>query len=85
MKKNQNKTSMANDMGPSEIHRPLLGSPVPRPMYRLSPPLIGPDSKDESVFALFNLSFPFSILQSTYKYKSDCEENIFLVSIKISC
>ena len=33
---------------------------------------------------LFNLSFPFSILQSTYKYKSDCEENVFLVSNKIS-
>jgi hypothetical protein len=31
MKKNQNKTSMANAMGPSEIHRPLLGSPVPGP------------------------------------------------------
>ena len=27
---------------------------------------------------LFNLSFPFSILQSTYKYKSECEGNVFL-------
>jgi hypothetical protein len=31
-----------------------------------------------TVFVLFNLSFPFSILQSTYKYKSECEENVFL-------
>jgi len=28
--------------GPSEIHRPLIGSPDPGPMYRLNPPLIGP-------------------------------------------
>ena len=28
-------------MGPSEIHRPLIGSPGPGPMYRLIPPLIG--------------------------------------------
>jgi hypothetical protein len=48
------------------------------------PLLIGPDSKDGSVFALFNLiKFPFSILQSTYKYISECEENVFLVSNKI--
>jgi hypothetical protein len=33
--------------------------------------------------ALFNLGFPFSILQSTCKYKSECEENVFLVSYKI--
>ena len=29
---------------PSEIHRPLLGSPGPGPMYRLNPPLTGPDN-----------------------------------------
>ena len=54
---------MARDMGPfRDSQAPLLGSPDPGPMYRLNPPLIGPDSKDESVIALFNLSFPFSIL-----------------------
>ena len=31
----------------------------PQMMYRLNTPLIGPDSKDRSVFALFNLSFYF--------------------------
>jgi hypothetical protein len=37
-KKNQNKTSMAiTCMGLSEIHGPLLGSPGPKPMYRLNP------------------------------------------------
>jgi len=42
-KKNQYKTSMAKAIwGPSEIHRPLIGSPDPGPMYRLNPPLIGP-------------------------------------------
>jgi len=35
--KNQNKTSVAKDMGPSEIHRLLIGSPGPGPMYRLNP------------------------------------------------
>ena len=30
-------------VGPSEIHRPLLGSLGPGPMYRLNPPLIGPE------------------------------------------
>ena len=67
---------MAKIRSTSEIHRPLLGS-------RTEPPLIEHDSKDESVFALFNLSFPFSILQSTCKYKSEYEENVFLVSYKI--
>ena len=28
--------------------------------------------------ALFNLSFPFSILQFTYKNNSECEGNVFL-------
>jgi hypothetical protein len=27
--------------------------------------------------------FPFSILQSTYKYISECEKNVFLVPNKI--
>jgi hypothetical protein len=40
-------------------------------------------SNDESIFVLFNLSFPFSIIQFTYKYKSECEENVFLVSNEI--
>jgi hypothetical protein len=33
---------MAKTMGPfsSEIHKPLLGSPGPGPMYRLNPPLV---------------------------------------------
>jgi hypothetical protein len=57
-------------------------------MYRLKPPTIGPDymilRMNQLFFALFNLGFPFSILQSTYKYKSECEENVFLVSNKIS-
>jgi len=33
--------------GPSEIHRPLLGSPGPGPMYRLNPPLIGLHNGDK--------------------------------------
>ena len=57
-------------------------------MYRLKPPTIGPDymilRMNQLFIALFNLGFPFSILQSTYKYKSECEENVFLVSNKIS-
>ena len=36
--------SMVNAMRPSVIHWPLLGSPGPRPMYRLNPPLIRPAS-----------------------------------------
>jgi len=28
--------------GPSEIYRPLLGSPGPRPIYRMKHPLTGP-------------------------------------------
>ena len=82
-KKNLSQTSMARDMGPSEIHRPPSWFSGPRTDVPTEPPLIGPDSKDESVIALFNLSFPFSILQFTYKYKSECEENVFLVSNKI--
>ena len=36
---------MAKAMGPSEIHRSLLGFPGTGPMYRLKPtPLIGPVS-----------------------------------------
>jgi len=31
--------------GPSEIHRSLLGSPGPRPMYRLNSPLIDPTNE----------------------------------------
>ena len=54
----------------------------PQMMYRLNTPLIGPDSKDRSVFALFNLSFHFQYY-SPYKYISECEENVFLVSNKI--
>ena len=42
IEKNLNKTSMAKAMAASEIHRPCLGIPGPRSMYRLKPPLIGP-------------------------------------------
>ena len=41
--KNQNKTSMAKAMDPSEMNRPL-GSPDPVPMYRLNLILIAPVS-----------------------------------------
>jgi hypothetical protein len=76
---------MAKDMGSYRDSQTLSWLSGPQTMYRLNPPpLIGPDSKDGSVFALFNLiKFPFSILQSTYKYISECEENVFLVSNKI--
>ena len=49
---------MARDMGPfRDSQSPLLGSPGPGPMYRLNPPLIGPDSKDDSVIALFHFQY----------------------------
>ena len=42
MKKNQNKISMANDMGPfRDSQAPFLALRAPA-MYRLNPPLIGP-------------------------------------------
>jgi hypothetical protein len=54
---------MAKDMGPfrdskapSWLFWPRADVPTETPSH------IGPNSKDESVFALFNLSFPFSIL-----------------------
>jgi hypothetical protein len=34
---NHNETSIAKAIGPSEVNSPLLGSPDPRPMYRLNP------------------------------------------------
>ena len=59
--------------GPSEFHRPLLGSPGPGPMYRLNPPpLVWPDSKDESVFARFNLSFHFQY----YSLHTNTNQNV---------
>jgi hypothetical protein len=80
----KNKTSMARDMGAfRDSQAPFLALRAPDRCTDWTPLLIGPDSRDESVIALFNLSFPFSILQSTYKYKSECEENVFLVSNKI--
>jgi hypothetical protein len=63
----KNKTYMAKDMGPfrdSQAHSFL------RWMYRLKPPLMGPDSKDGSVFSLFNLNFHFqyySLPTNTYQ------------------
>ena len=41
MKKNQNKTSMANDMGPFRDSQAPLALRAPA-MYRLNPSLIGP-------------------------------------------
>ena len=35
---------------PSEIHRPLLGSPGPGPMYRLNPPLICPVNDMKGIY-----------------------------------
>jgi hypothetical protein len=40
-KKNHQKHLWLRIWGPSEIHRLILGSPGPRSMYRLNPPLIG--------------------------------------------
>jgi len=41
-RRDRDRTSMAKDVGTSEIHRPLLGTLGPGPMYRLNPTLIGP-------------------------------------------
>jgi hypothetical protein len=52
---------MAKDMGPfrdSQASYWLSGPRTDVPIEHL-PPLIGSDSKDESVFALLNLSFQF--------------------------
>ena len=52
--KNQNKTSVAKDMGPSEIHRLLISYPGPESMYRLNPPLIGTVCINKADHALKN-------------------------------
>ena len=61
---------MAKDMGPfRDLQAPSWLS-VPQTMYRLNTPLIGPDSKDGSIFALFNLNFHFqyySLHTNTYQ------------------
>jgi len=61
---------MAKDMGPFRDSQALSWLSGPHTMYRLNPSLIGPDSKDGSVFALFNLSFHFqyhSLHTNTYQ------------------
>ena len=63
---------MAKTMGSfsSEIHKPLLGSPGPGPMYRLNPPLI--------IFASQGLRFgtPFSTVE-----KEDPNRNPWLTKM----
>ena len=69
-KNKKNKTYMAKDMGtfrdsqaPSLLSGPQMDVPA-------EPPLMGPDSKDGSVFALFNLNFHFqyySLPTNTYQ------------------
>ena len=62
---------MAKDMGPFRDSQALSWLSGLQTMYRLTPPpLIGPDSKDGSVFAVFNLSFHFqyySLHTNTYQ------------------
>ena len=71
-KKKKKKTSMAKDMGPFRDSQALswLSGPQTDVPAKLRPSLIGPDSNDESVFALFNLSFHFqyySLHTNTYQ------------------
>jgi hypothetical protein len=46
--------------GPSEIHRPLIGSPGSGPMYRLNTPLIGPVLRSLEIAAKWHTSVKIS-------------------------
>ena len=60
-------------MGPFRDSHALSWLSGPQTLYRLDPPpLIGPDSKDGSDFALFNLSFHFQY----YSLHTNANQNV---------
>ena len=66
---------MAKDMGPFRDSQVPFWLSVPRtdaPAETPTPNLIKPDSKDESVFALFNLSFHFQY----YSLHTNTNQNV---------